>query len=67
MFNCIGNRLRAERLLSPEYQRLNFEPLIETYTAGNGATQALIVFVWRQWVQLRRPECAGSQLIQAEV
>ena len=32
-------------LLGPEYQRLNFEPLIETYTAGNGATQALIVFV----------------------
>ena len=39
MFNCIGNSLWAERLLSPEYQRHNFVPLIETYTAGNGATR----------------------------
>ena len=60
MFNCIGNRLRAERLLSPEYHRLNFVPMIEKVAVGNGATQASIVSVWRQLVQLRRPERAGS-------
>ena len=35
------NILRAFDQLdcSPEYQRLNFQPLIETYTVGNGATR----------------------------